>query len=536
MLTKTANTEDQRLQFVRLPPQQDGGEGLCLENANGRTPSATNGGEIVDEHGHCHTHHHRHENGEQRSANKSTTQTTPLSPSDSHAVVGWLKGNAPAWLLAMLGLTPPRPGSTAAPSNVPRSQPGFCGDVAQHASAEAAEILADDVRLWQNRIYLATDDLHDIVAHPSQHPPATVDAAQTMLDYPAEFRKADGANTGGSVDGQVWKQDLIVYAKNIRAEQANAANQQGMPTDEAALAHFMQLAQEAAAARVRQAQHARQGDQSSDESDAAEARQALQDDADLWHGKSILSSADLQNVLLNPTAHPPQTVVASLFMLQHPESFRDAANMTRSTPSTDADDVADDSFTARLQRGAELASNDAFALLDDAIDMANRGGLDLNSQAPTTQSFAALPLDTTGFADDGPEAVEAMQILLDDASLWVNKNGNTAQDLQNVVDHPEQNAPDTVAAATFLLQHPATFRIADGLASGGAIDGQIWKRDLVAAIDQANAAETKATAFAEMAPSELAASISAELNTSAGFDTLAGGSFGDDVASDFSMV
>ena len=324
------------------------------------------------------------------------------------------------------------------------------------------------MNLWQNRIYLATEDLYDIVAHPSQHPPATVEAALTLIDHPDEFRKADGANTNGAVDGQVWKQDLIVYAKNVRATEAHAASNKGMPTDDEALADFMQMALEAAAARVQQARQRQQLQQQSvpphDTIAAVEARQILQKDADLWNGKSTLTAADLQNVLSNPTAHPPETVVASLYMLQHPENFNNA-------------------------------------------------------------SLSDQPVDTRAFADDGPEAIEAMRVLLNDASLWVNKNGITAQDLQNVLDHPEQNAPDTVAAATFLLQHPGTFKIADGLASGGAIDGQIWKRDLVAAIDQGNAAAVSVARDA-LDPNEIVARIRADREAS----SAAAASFGDDRA------
>ncbi len=504
MKTNIAITDDQSAQINALTLHCNTGVvGLPMtSDETTRGGASLNGGEIADDYILRRQHHLNGDRVSKRVAANTASNTaattagntTGLSATESHAVVGWLKNNAPIWLLAMLGLVQ-RQHAHAEKSN--QSAPGHqvvWGQSAEEASAAAAEVLANDVQLWQNRIYLATEDLYDIVAHPSQHPPATVDAAQTLIEHPAEFRKADGANTAGAVDGQVWKQDLIVYAKNVRATQAHAASHKGMPTDEEALAHFMQLALEAAAARAQLARQILQVQQQSSQprsnTAAVEARQVLQDDTDLWKGKLTLSAADLQKVLSNPTAHPPQTVVAALYMLQHPESFNDASTLTPpGNVSSGGATSASSDYATRLKLGAALARTDAPALIDSAIEAASKGGSGSEDiAAALLASIPNLPLDTTGYADDGPEATEAMQILLDDASLWVNKNGNTAQDLQNVVDHPEKNAPDTVAAATFLLQHPNTFKMADGLASGGAIDGQIWKRDLVAAIDQANAA------------------------------------------------
>ena len=672
MAAKIAVNDEQRSQFAPLPPPQSDGELHCITNATAGGSSATNGGEIIDEreqYHRRHRHHRHHNNGEHRGAAKAAAQTPPLSPSDSHAVVEWLKHNAPAWLLSMLGLAPVDASQATRTTDSSTTKVASQVPAAASKSAGAAEILAGDAILWHNKEYLAANDLNDIVAHPSQHPATTVTAAQTMLDNPAEFSNADGFNSAGVMDGQVWKQDLIAYAKRIRADEAKAAASGALPTDEQALARFMQMALNSVMARREQqeaqrAQEAQQEIEPEEESEADKARRTLQEDDRLWRGKSKLSATDLQNILTNPTKHPPETIAASLFMLQHAEAFNgntgiapaadSAATSAKSTAaiatglaaaattlaaselfaaatatSTDTPALSDaDAAMQTLQeddklwgdktvlsatdlqnvitnpkkhpaetvdaarymlmhadvfdgakgiesgagtgaRGGFAAGVDtaslmgapasasaiaaaASAAMSDGVDAGNLEGIDpsgliqagidaADSAALLTAAPADTALDTTGLSDNGPEAVLAMQTLLDDATLWQGKNGITAKDLQNVVDNPAQHGADTVAAATFLLQHPVTFTMADGGASGGAIDGQIWKQDLVAAIDQSKAAAGTSAADPAADPTAVNANallttLMAQLNASAAADALATDPLSADTTTDLSAI
>ena len=700
MVAKIASTEEQRTHFQpMLPPQAEGnaqhyvkgaacpmppthgsasigeferrqieGNGQHYKNGAAGPLPATHGGEIIDENEHRHRrhrHHVHHDNGQHRGAYKAA----PLSPNDSHAVVDWLKNNAPSWLLSMLGLAPIA--AVQAPRLTDQVATIAVNQIAAGASksADAAEILAGDASLWKHKDSLAADDLNDIIAHPSQHPLTTVAAAQTMLENPAEFGKADGIKTGGVADGQVWKQDLIAYAKSVRAAESRAAASGALPTDEQALARFMQMALNSVMARREQqeaqrAQEAQQEIEPEEESEADKARRTLQDDDKLWKGKSKLSATDLQNILTNPTKHPPETVAASLFMLQHAEAFNgntgiapaadSAATSAKSTAaiatglaaaattlaaselfaaatatSTDTPALSDaDAAMQTLQeddklwgdktvlnatdlqnvitnpknhpaetvdaaryllmhadvfdgakgiesgagtgaRGGFAAGVDtaslmgapasasaiaaaASAAMSDGVDAGNLEGTDpsgliqagidaADSAALLTAAPADTALDTTGLSDNGPEAVLAMQTLLDDATLWQGKNGITAKDLQNVVDNPAQHGADTVAAATFLLQHPVTFTMADGGASGGAIDGQIWKQDLVAAIDQSKAAAGTSAAEPAADPTAVNANallttLMAQLNASAAADALATDPLSADTTTDLSAI
>ena len=195
-------------------------------------------------------------------------------------------------------------------------------------SADAATVLADDPALWQSKNYLDIGDLKDIVAHPSQHPPVTVGAAQTMLDHPSHFSLADGQYTNGRVDGEVWRQDLVKFAKSVN-DGIRHARFDG--SDASHLEAFMAKALAAATERARQ-----QAEQAADEDaaesisdeqeqqgieDALRARQTLLDDTALLAGKPALTMQDLQNVLRNPYGHSPETVSAALYVLQHPEAM-----------------------------------------------------------------------------------------------------------------------------------------------------------------------------------------------------------------------
>ena len=194
-------------------------------------------------------------------------------------------------------------------------------------SANAANVLADDPDLWRSQNYLDIGDLKDIVAHPSQHPPVTVAAAQTMLDHPSHFSLADGQHTNGRVDGEVWRQDLVKFAKSVN-DGVRKARFEG--SDESQLEAFMEKALAAATARA--LQHAENFDAAIPLQDALEqqrlgdaqrARQTLLNDTDLLAGKSALTMQDLQDVLMDPYGHEAETVSAALFVLQNPDAMMD---------------------------------------------------------------------------------------------------------------------------------------------------------------------------------------------------------------------
>ena len=189
--------------------------------------------------------------------------------------------------------------------------------------------------------------------------------------------------------------------------------------------------------------------------------------------KTVLSAQDLQNIMVNTKQHAADTVAAATYLLMHKEAFDGAKGLASDDTSTAADDSVGQFANLNPDTGA---AGDVTSMLDAILN-------DPSLQAAMA-STSANPID---LPDDPQESAQAMQTLLDDAALWVGKDGITAQDLQNVIDNPAQHPPETVAAATYLLGHPDTFNQADGAASGGAIDGQIWKQDLVAAIDQAGA-------------------------------------------------
>ena len=207
---------------------------------------------------------------------------------------------------------------------LPTGMPG----PAWQRSADAATVLADDPALWQSQNYLDIGDLKDIVAHPSQHPPVTVGAAKTMLDHPAHFSLADGENTNGTVDGEVWRQDLIKFAKSVNDGVRTARFDGG---DASHLEAFMEKALAAATARaLQQAEQAAATDAAEPLlaalaqqriEDAQRARQTLLDDTDLVAGKAALTMQDLQNVLMDPYGHAAETVSAALYVLQHPEAM-----------------------------------------------------------------------------------------------------------------------------------------------------------------------------------------------------------------------
>ena len=253
------------------------------------------------------------------------------------------------------------------------------------------------------------------------------------------------------------------------------------------------------------------------QSAADKAMQVLQDDQKLWGNKTQLTAQDLQDALATPDQYSPETINACVFMLQHPDILNGNSGSGVAGGTIQAAGAASTSadIAGMMAAGTDLASADPSGMMQAGVDVANAAADTLSAAPPDG------PLDTTPLADNGPEAAQAMQTLLDDATLWQGKNGITAKDLQNVVDNPGQHPADTVAAATFLLQHPATFTLADGGASGGAIDGQIWKQDLVAAIDQTKAAA--GTSAADPAANDQAAVLAAmmaELNATAGLDAL----------------
>ena len=212
------------------------------------------------------------------------------------------------------------------PAVLPAGMPG----PAFQRSAAAATVLADDPALWQSQKYLDIGDLKDIVAHPSQHPPVTVAAAKTMLDHPSHFSLADGEYTKGKVDGEVWRQDLIKFAKSVNDGVRTARFNGG---DASHLEAFMEKALAAATTRARhQAEQAAASDAAAPMlaalaqqriEDAQRARQTLLEDTDLVAGKAALTMQDLQNVLMDPYGHAAETVSAALYVLQHPEAMMD---------------------------------------------------------------------------------------------------------------------------------------------------------------------------------------------------------------------
>ncbi|GAA4013881.1 hypothetical protein GCM10022212_05050 [Actimicrobium antarcticum] len=188
----------------------------------------------------------------------------------------------------------------------------------QH-SADAAEILAGDDNLWKGKSYLDIGDLKDIVNHPEQHSPDTTHAAKVMLRNLPQFSLADGINTNGARDGEVWRRDLTSFATSVPATVVaptvafDTTNQD-----------FMQRALASVAARAQLQQATTMGPFPANmDPMPSMARQSLLADTKLWEGKATLTPQDLANVLLHPTDYAPDTVTAAMYMLTHPEAFHD---------------------------------------------------------------------------------------------------------------------------------------------------------------------------------------------------------------------
>ena len=208
-------------------------------------------------------------------------------------------------------------------------------EIKQQVAAAAAALVADR-QLWKQHEALNMAVLKNIVANPSQHPPSTVRAAQTMLDHPAYFSHAvhgqghdhkHGRGHGHAYghdhnNGEVRRDDLIKLVKSLVG---NEAMHRLVAGDAKEIARYQAAALAAVAARAEHQVGVQQlGGKDAEQAEVAAARQVLQADASLWVGKTSLSVHDLQDILKNSTQHPPETVRAALQILQHPAAFANA--------------------------------------------------------------------------------------------------------------------------------------------------------------------------------------------------------------------
>ena len=236
------------------------------------------------------------------------------SPADAN-LIGWLK-NKLGPMLAEAQQRDAQGSKASAPTE----------EEIKQQVAVAAAVLVSDHQLWTQHKLLDTAALKNIVAHPSQYAPSTVQAAQTMLDHPAYFLQAvhhqhhDHGHRHGHAhahaDGEVRRQDLIKLARSLVGDEAMHKLAGG---DEKEIAKYQAAALAAVAARAaQQARATAPADEVTERAQVAAAWQVLQADASLWAGKASLSVHDLQEILKNSTQHSPETVHAALQVLQHP--------------------------------------------------------------------------------------------------------------------------------------------------------------------------------------------------------------------------
>ena len=272
----------------------------------------------------------------------SATSKAPDTAGSSHAspahfsLIGWLKNKRGPALAAAQQRDAQQPGTpTHTDDNIKRKA----------AVAAAAATLVADNQLWRQHKHLDTAALKNIVAHPTQYASATVQAAQTMRDNPMDFELAvddhmrdlykhdhskHDHHKHGHIWGEVSRQNLMHLAKWLVDGSMFGKR---AADDEAEVARYREAALAAVAARAAQLAATPAASSDTEIAQAASARQVLQADATLWVGKTRLGLHDLQHVLKHPDEHAPETVNASLYMLQHPAGFSELA-MTAAEPKT----------------------------------------------------------------------------------------------------------------------------------------------------------------------------------------------------------
>lgn len=299
----------------------------------------------------------KHHHADIHSHDSNAPENSQGSPADA-SLIGWLK-NKLGPMLAAVQQRNAQQSSTTAPTE---------DDIKQQV-AVAAAVLVSDNQLWTKHKQLDTAALKDIVAHPSQHPASTVQAAQTMLDHPTYFAQAGGHHKHGHTEGEVRRQDLIKLAKSLVGDDVKHKHHD---EDEKETARYREAALAAAAARAAQQANAAQPlDDGAERVQATAARKVLQADASLWAGKTSLSVQDLEDILKNPTQHPPETVGAALYVLQHPAAATDARMSAGDT----------DAYVQSVRNSivAEADKNTLAGVDDDADDNAQGNTDSLNA-------------------------------------------------------------------------------------------------------------------------------------------------------------
>lgn len=267
-------------------------------------------------------HHHADEHSPTSKA-PDTADTSHGSPVDTN-LIGWLKNKLGPMLAAVEQRDAQQPGA-----------PALTEENIKQKVAVSAAILVSDNQLWTQHKHLDPAALKDIVAHPTQYASATVQAAQTMLDHPTYFAQAadhhkHGHHKHGHIEGEVRRQDLIHLAKSLVDDSMVGKH---AADDDAEVARYREAALAAVAARAAQLAATPPASNDTEVAQAASARHALQADPTLWAGKTTLGLHDLQHVLKHPNQYAPETVDASLYMLQHPAAFSELA-MTAADPKT----------------------------------------------------------------------------------------------------------------------------------------------------------------------------------------------------------
>ncbi len=194
----------------------------------------------------------------------------------------------------------------------------------------------------------------------------------------------------------------------------------------------------------------------------AAAAATLVADNQLWRQHKHLDTAALKDIVAHATQYASATVQAAQTMLDNPMDFELAVD----------DHIRDHHKHDHQKRGhiwGEVSRQNLSHLAkwlvdgsmvgkhaaDDEAEVARYREAALATVAARAAQLAATPpvSNDTELA----QAASARHVLQADATLWAGKTRLGLHDLQHVLKHPDEHAPQTVNASLYMLLHPAGF-------------------------------------------------------------------------------